>query len=390
MRLIFAAAFGAFVVSCAATPRPSPPPPLPPAPPRPAGEPASVIIPDLHAAEAEHRWDPQICGELLARIEGSPDAEVLLYPHAVVLDRCGRADQARGLMAEAAELDDQTTIATSARIWLVLDTLERKGDPFLDEAAEQLDWIIRNEGFQTSYALVALARIQRRQAIVTPSQAEPRLEEAKRNLIRAVAVPESSATAWAELATFLLDRASADTRTAHLAMSQAHEVARAGLQHHPDSAIVRVVLGRIELARGDHEAARAAFAHAVERDGESADARVGLGHALLRLSRAEPAAEHFELALEREPDRYEALVGLATTQRLAGALDEADALLARARTTAPERPAAHFEVALVALAREGRVSQSVQAKLRRFLDAGDDPALGPARELARALLRESR
>ena len=92
------------------------------------------------------------------------------------------------------------------------------------------------------------------------------------------------------------------------------------------------------LARGENEAALAAFQHVIDRDESSAFGHLGQARAYFALERRQDAADSLEIALAIAPSDVGALTLLAKIRREAGSLDEALVLLRRARAAAPEDP----------------------------------------------------
>lgn len=120
-----------------------------------------------------------------------------------------------------------------------------------------------------------------------------------------------------------------------------------------------LLLGRRAFDAGGYEAARDAFAEALERNPESIAARVNLATTLGVLGRDDEARALYEEVLDREPDNRAALFNLA-------ALDEAAAperAIRRYRRLAelePSDPEVRFRLGLL-LAQTGRLEPALES-----------------------------
>lgn len=106
-----------------------------------------------------------------------------------------------------------------------------------------------------------------------------------------------------------------------------------------------VELGEQALAAGDPVGAADRFERALRADPQSLAARVGVGRSALAQGHDPAARDAFGSALEVAPDSVDALLGLARVEERSQRLDEARALLERARSHEPTRPDVHERLA---------------------------------------------
>jgi tetratricopeptide (TPR) repeat protein len=119
------------------------------------------------------------------------------------------------------------------------------------------------------------------------------------SLIAAVAV--SAAAAAADPLTDAV--AEADALVAEGRLEEATGRLDDALARHPDSALLHLRLGGVELLRQRHAEAVGAFKAAVRAGSEGAGAFVGLGMAYLHMGRYGPARAALEEAARRDPAR---------------------------------------------------------------------------------------
>lgn len=105
------------------------------------------------------------------------------------------------------------------------------------------------------------------------------------------------------------------------------EIARQTGVIHPDSAQIRVLLGRALAAENRHEEARAAFQAALELSPDNADALAALGLVHDRLGEHRAAQTAYRQALDIDPDRMATRSNLGLSLALTGELAAAEAEL---------------------------------------------------------------
>jgi tetratricopeptide (TPR) repeat protein len=126
------------------------------------------------------------------------------------------------------------------------------------------------------------------------------------------------------------------------------EAARAELTRalalNPDHVDAHATLGGILLDQGNAAAARAHFAAAAAGDATFVAAWRGLGDALLALGAVDAAAARLERAVELDPDSALSLSSLGAVRAQQGRLDDAVALLERATALRPDLPQAYVNL----------------------------------------------
>jgi tetratricopeptide (TPR) repeat protein len=107
------------------------------------------------------------------------------------------------------------------------------------------------------------------------------------------------------------------------------------------------VLGLVEMAAGDLDAAKLAFEEATERGMRGAVFANDRGRLALRRDELDKAVEQFEMAMKALPNFMEARSNLAVAHRRAGRLTQAEAVLQAIVDERPSYGAAHFNLAEV-------------------------------------------
>lgn len=380
------------------------PPPTPPPPPRfIQHHDLRQVLDEVIAIDKRDAWSSESCAMAIekARYAEPEGRGFRSFVAGVVLDRCGRRDDAKKELTEAAvRLSKGSTEWATATLWLTLDELNGRGDAWLATAAERLHAIVVATQFRHADTLFELARVQLRLARHTGDDALR--EEARKNVMRTIAVDSAHAAARVELIRGFLEEAGvsehvssfaalpATTPRRRLALQRAGYVAESALKQFGDYAPLHYATGLVASASGAFERAADAFAKASELDPSLVEAHLALGSTFLQLRLAESAATAFRGALAQSPDRYEALLGLGVALRVgasAPGLEEAKKVVDKALALSPERPPAHFEAALIALARDDE--GDARRHLKRFVAlAGDVSSLDATRAHAVALLEE--
>lgn len=361
------------------------------------------VLDEVIAIDKQNAWSPEICATAIEKARyAEPNARGLQnYVAGVVFDRCGRKEDAKKEMERAAtQLSKGSPERATAMLWLTLGELNERGDPWLETAAERLRGIVVDVQFRHADVLLELARVQLRMSRQRGDDALR--EEARKNILRAIAVDSAQPALRVELVRYHLEEAGVpslvssvalapeDSPRRRLALQRASIVAEGALKVFPEHAPLHYAKGRVASAQGIFDKAADAFAKAAELDPSLVEAHLALGSTFLQLRLVEPAVTAFRGALAHDAKRYEALLGLGIALRAGGTpagLDEAVKLVERAMALAPERAPAHFEAALIALRRHSEAN--ARRHLKRFVAlAGDTPSLTAARQRAVALLEE--
>ncbi len=130
--------------------------------------------------------------------------------------------------------------------------------------------------------------------------------------------------------------------------------------------------GETLLARGQFEAALAAFQSGIDCGDQEVAGHIGQAQAYLGLGRTQDAADSLEVALAIDPTECDALVLLARIRREAGALEEALDLLRRAQRITPGNVVVLANLAS-ALNRSGDIPGAVAAYSEAIRVAPSDP-----------------
>lgn len=83
---------------------------------------------------------------------------------------------------------------------------------------------------------------------------------------------------------------------------EAHRIAKQGIERHPHSAPLHLVLGAVAERKNELEVARACYRTAVEEDAHLAQGHKDLGDVAYRLGLHDEATEHYEQAVELDPE----------------------------------------------------------------------------------------
>ena len=272
------------------------------------------------AADPEGLW-PTIALSYLRAHEGKLDEAVALAQKATAAGggaakaALGHALQIKGDMAgaEAAYREAMAAEPTALAPMVGLATVLRKTDRAAEAEPLLKKAIDTSPGAAEAYKEMARVQI-----------ALGRPQEALTNANLAVAMAENDPEAQAMVVDLKLARALQEVggQRNDLAVS---ELTRLRDQY-PDSAAIRVGLGRAQIARRDGDAAVAELQKAVELDPKNAEAQYQLGYALQALKRNPAAAVGpFEKAAAAEPGNatYVTALGVALTgaQRYDRAID---------------------------------------------------------------------
>jgi tetratricopeptide (TPR) repeat protein len=159
------------------------------------------------------------------------------------------------------------------------------------------------------------------------------------------------------------------------------------LAEHPDHVNGLELLGSLELAEGNLEAAERLLRRALELDPLAERSHYELGELLRRTHRPADALDHYERALQTAPAMAEAHFGRCVSLLALGREEEAGAALARSRRALPaSRALALLEARWLAaspLARE-RDSAAALGALRQLATAGVELSLAESVAMAHA------
>ena len=413
-------ALAALVAGCS-SPRPSPPicgegaeGPLF----GPVSDPEEYLLEMLSREAADPLWaDPFHC-EVLAkkfvslaarrRTEGRAVTPALFHAGASY-ERCHMWDEA---MARYRALLNEDASHVRARLRLAI--LEHATGGALDPAIARVRGIVEDTHEEDPDALVQLAvLLMERRGAGEGDDCGTDLDCAARHLERALEVDDRFVPAFNQLALYylelgregkrppstLVERTEYTKQVSSDAAGLALRPVTTGLALDANNAALHHTRAMILLAQGEVREALAALRTATRLEPRFFAAWASYALALAAARDFKGAADAYERALEIRPDDYETLVGLAYARR--AALVPADVgsvrvvmihnLLSRAVQLAPERPEAHFNLALLddsfASPDDPGAAAAVRKHLEAFLErAGSDESMAHAVRAARARL----
>jgi tetratricopeptide (TPR) repeat protein len=126
----------------------------------------------------------------------------------------------------------------------------------------------------------------------------------------------------------------------------------------PDSPIVQAQVGHMELTRGNHAAARAAYGRVLARDPESVDALTGLVEVELQAKNINAARARLKDALTRAPRHSRILMLAGTTETRAGDRAAAERHFRAAIDADPDNMDAYLSLARLYGA-QGRIPETI-------------------------------
>jgi tetratricopeptide (TPR) repeat protein len=196
-----------------------------------------------------------------------------------------------------------------------------------------------------------------------------RTEQAEAELRAVLGRDAGNVDAYATLAAIQIDAGRLDL--AELLLNK-------GLARTPDAPPLLVNLGLVALRRGDDQAAFALFDQASALDPGFVAGRLNKAAVYLGAGDHARARVELEAILQLEPGNTDALLGLGVAQRVAGELDAAEATWQRLLTIDGDNPAAHYNLAVLAMDFRDQPS-AARPHLERFLalQAGEPGDRGP-------------
>jgi cytochrome c-type biogenesis protein CcmH/NrfG len=328
--------------------------------------PATEALQRMAELDATDAWTDEECEDLAAHFLELSEGRgglAALYDAGLARQRCGHVAAARDLYRQVLAQDPR---AFRARAELVrLDLIEHP-DAALDPRIAELARAVLDSQYQSAHVLVDLARLQLRRGNLTPDgDGESDLDRAQKNLRRALAIDDGYMPAYAELTAYYLERAKRDGARGE-ALDLAYLVATQALRRAPRSVELHNVLGLVAFEVGDPSRAARAFGEARNLDPKFFEAQVNYAAVNLSFRGFAEAESAYRAALKLRPKDYDATLGLAVALR--GQADqqddkvaEAELLLERAKTLAPDRPEAYFNHAILTQTVAGRAADPKSA-----------------------------
>jgi tetratricopeptide (TPR) repeat protein len=312
-----------------------------------------------------------------------------LYNAGLSYQRCGLHELAQRQFERAADAAPQSH---RARAQLVLYKYEQDGD--LDRAIEQLDRLVHRARFQNVEALVSLAALQMRRAQQRAThQRGVDLEQARKNLQRALAIHDRYMPAYNQLALYYLElaRSASSSRAASSDHSSvlrvawttrrrlnrqqlelAMLVAEQAIRKNPRYAPIHNTAGLIQVELGNLNAAVRGFAKARSLDPKFVEAHLNYAAVNLSFRGFEAAERAYRDALDLAANNYEAHLGLALALRgqirnpsQEHLIQAAQRHLSRAKRIAPQRPETYYNEAILTEGFKAKASETRAKPLLR-------------------------
>ena len=170
-----------------------------------------------------------------------------------------------------------------------------------------------------------------------------RLDEARANVRRALAIDATNVHAFHQLVLVHL----AEARTDVGALELASLACRQGAQIDASFAPLHNSCGVVDVDRGRIVEALARFERAYTLDPTLYEAWMNFGQITLSFRGYEDAERAFRGALEAEPNDYDALIGLGVAVRGLGRMDAAREHYEQARAVSPDRPEAWYNLGIL-------------------------------------------
>ncbi len=280
--------------------------------------------------------------------QGGRFAEAI-YMAGVSRARCGKQEEALEAYRDALRANPKFCRARAA---LGLHEL-RRGNA---GKAEQMFRQAIKDDLRCTPAYVNLAIVQR-------SRGGASLDEARKNLRRALAVDSAYLPAFNELALVFMAEAEAGKEQS---MDLAEIVCRQAQLLDKDYAPIYNTWGLIKMRRGDVNEALRFFGKARDLDPSMFEAHMNFGQVTLSFRGYEDAKAAFEKAVALRSGDYDAIIGLGAALRGLEQYDAAEAQYKKAQQIAPNRPESYYNLALLYQDYKNGTLQDFQAAKRYF------------------------
>ncbi|MCA9601023.1 MAG: tetratricopeptide repeat protein [Polyangiales bacterium] len=284
---------------------------------------------------AQAGWNSGSCSSVsddfldAAKAQGNKFAEAF-FMAGVALERCDKHDDALKLYNRALESNPKYCSARSA---VGLDQL-KKGNA--SGAAQTFQRAISDDN-QCTEAYVNLAIIQR-------SQGGAQVEEALKNLRRALAVDSNYLPAYNQMALLYLEQAKGGKQES---IDLAQVVCRQAQIIDPKYAPIFNTWGLISMYLGNVIEALRFFEQAAKLDPSMFEAHMNFGAVTHSFRGYEDAHRSFAKAVDLRPKDYDAHIGLGASLRGLGKAAEAKAEYEKAVAIDASRPEAYFNLGVL-------------------------------------------
>ncbi len=285
--------------------------------------------------EEQGSWSDADCNRIVELFEDANEAQgnsfaEAIYMMGVVKAKCGHQEEALAAYRNALRANPKFCRARAA---LGLHEL-RRGNA---SKAEQMFRQAIRDDLRCTPAYVNLAIIQR-------SRGGASLDEARKNLRRALAVDSGYLPAFNELALVFMAEAEAGKEQS---MDLAEIVCRQAQLLDKDYAPIYNTWGLIKMRRGDVNEALRFFGKARDLAPEMFEAHMNFGQVTLSFRGYEDAKAAFERAVRLHPEDYDAIIGLGAALRGLEQYDAAEEQYKKAQKLQPNRPESYYNIALL-------------------------------------------
>ena len=305
-----------------------------------------------------------------------------LYNAGVAYQRCKNDAAAKEIFGK---ILGQKSDFHRARVQVALYDLAAGGDR--DKAIGEMKQAIADAQFKNEEALVNLAILQmERDGASGDSGCDSDFECAKLNLQRALAINDGFMPAFNQLAVYYLTsaqkkvgrkkgqvQAAADERKKvdTQALELAALVCSQALRKNPNYAPVHNTSGLISSELGDLSSAARAFGTARKLDPKFFEAHMNYAAVNLQFRGFAQAEQAYRQALKLKGQDFEAVLGLALAVRgqindsnFDKNLKEADGLLTKAKSLAPNRPETYYNQAILTQEFKARGGAGAESQLK--------------------------
>ncbi|MFW6067084.1 MAG: tetratricopeptide repeat protein [Myxococcota bacterium] len=283
----------------------------------------------------EEGWNDGRCSDAMGSFQKAVKAQAqgkfaeALYMAGLSAARCGDMDEARDFYDEALSKDDKFCKARVAIAVMKLEAGDR-ADAFDDFVRSVRDDPRCTEGY------VNLAIMQR-------MMGAKHVDEARKNLRRALAIESQHLPAFNELALLFYEEGEKKREQLDLA----EVVCRQAQLLDDEYAPIYNTWGLIKLRQGDIIGALRFFEKARALDGSIFEAHMNFGEITLSFRGYEDAKAAFGKAVQLQPKDYEAYLGLGAAYRGLEQYDQAESQYKKAIDINSKRPEAYFNLALI-------------------------------------------
>lgn len=290
----------------------------------------------LAAFEAAEKggWNSSSCDSVLedfkdANSEQGGKFTEAIYMSGLVLDRCGRSEEALKLYNQALAIDPKLC---GARVGVGIDHFKNGRE---SQAYASFERSVKDDARCTE-GYVNLAMMQ-----MAKSGASS--EEALNNLRRALAIDAQYLPAFNQMALLFLGRAKDNAKMLDLAAV----VCRQAQLINPNYAPIYNTWGLINVKKENVFDALRMFERALQLDNTIFEATMNFGEITLSFRGYEDAKKAFERAVELKPKNYDARIGLGAALRGLNDAEGAKNQYEEAKAIAATRPEAFYNLGIL-------------------------------------------